>query len=722
MAPLPGEQVASPTIELDRSGPVTMDADYLRHDGRSGRSTLTGDVRLERADQRLRADTLRHDASTGRADARGDLRYSQTGLDVGAETGYLVLGADQGEMSGVRYLVRDTLTQGEAERIELLDADLSMIHGATYSTCRPGDEAWRLRAQRIRLDQASGIGEAWGARMDVLDTPVLYLPYVNFPLDDRRKSGVLPPLLRQSERTGTDLTVPVYWNIAPNYDATFRPRYMSRRGAMLGGEFRYLQPDFSGEIEGRVLPDDAVTGDNRWQTRLDHRHTFTDNLSGDLAVNRVSDDTYFRDFGTDLRASSTRHLESRAGIDYATPTLSARLDGQVYQTVDPNIDRAGRPYERLPRARVNYRPEETADGPRWEVDSEVVRFDHATPDKRITGRRMDIAPRVAWPLATPGLFATPALSLRHTAWDLDSADDPRTPLDSVADEQPSRTVPVASLDTGLILERRWQGLGRPVRQTLEPRLFYLYVPERDQSDLPRFDTGESVPGLFQFYSENRFIGRDRIGDANRLTTGLTSRFLDADSGREYLRLGVAQMHHFSDRSVVLRGEPGAAERRDRSDVIGEARVALPAGFHATGEVQWNPDADRTSLSGLRLSYRPRADSVITTGYRARRDGAGDLELEQRDITGAWPVRENWHVLGGWRYSMLEERTLESFGGLHYRDCCWGVRLLGRYFREEAGVAPERSIMVQFELRGLGTVGDDVQQFLEDSITGFGRRR
>ncbi|WP_290636686.1 LPS assembly protein LptD [Aquisalimonas sp.] len=724
IAPMDGAQIGATRSAPSREGAeAIVDADTLDYDGGVGVYSLRGNVELERADQRLRADAMRFDEREQRADALGDLRYRETGLRLGASQGFLLLDDDTGEMDQVRYLLPETLTQGEADRIQLLDAGVSMAHDTTYSTCEPGNEAWMLRADRVRLNRDTGTGEAWHARLTVRDFPVAYTPYVNFPIDDRRKSGLLPATLRQSDRSGTDITVPYYWNIAPNYDATLAPRYLSRRGFMLGGEFRYLQPSFSGEVDGSYLPEDDRTGEDRWQFGLDHRHRFSPNVRGDLQLARVSDDQYFRDFGDSLRTSTTRHLRSRGRLRYDTYSLSGVASAEIYQTVDPALGRTQRPYQRLPRLELDHRPDDGPLGLRLETDSELVRFDHPTPDERITGVRADIAPRLSRPFVGLAGFFTPAVTLRHTQYDLDSASNADSDsLDTTDNENPSRTVPVASLDTGLVFERHFSAFDLPLRQTLEPRLFYLYVPERDQSELPLFDTGEAVPGLFQFFSENRFSGRDRVGDANQVTAGLTSRFLSRETGQEFLRLGVAQVRYFEDRRVMVDRDPRPQDERDYSDVIAEARATLPNNLRASTEIQWNPDTERTSLSGVRLSYQPRPDSIITTSYRARRDIDDDLELEQRDISVAWPVHPRWHVLGGWRYSMLEDRTLESFGGLQYRDCCWSVRLLGRYYREEPEVEPERSIMLQFELRGLGSLGDDIQGFLEDSMFGYGRRR
>lgn len=544
--------------------------------------------------------------------------------------------------------------------------------------------------------------------------PVAYVPYMNFPIDDRRKTGLLPPTLGQSTRSGTDFSVPFYWNIAPNYDATFTPRYLSRRGFMLQSEFRYLRPSQSGELRTAWLPDDNDFGDDRWSLAWDHRARVSGNVRGDLIFNRVSDDEYFRDFGNTLAQSSQTHLPSQARLRYNTPDISSSIRARVYQTVDPDI--TSRPYERLPQVTFDYRPESSEIGPlrlQPRLDTEAVRFDHPEPQNKVTGVRLDMTPRVSLPIRRQAGYIQPSVAMRLTSYDLDQPTENQTG----GEEDITRAVPVASLDTGLYFDRFFTAFDRPLWQTLEPRLFYLYVPERDQDDIPRFDTSRVEPSLFQLFSEDRFVGADRVGDANQVTLGLSSRFLDRSTGAEYFRVGIGQAYYFSDREVTLRAneEP---ETRDRSDLIGEVRAMLPAGFRTSAELHWDPETSQTTLAGARLSWQPEAQSVLTAGYRSRRGNDGIMEIEQGDIAAVWPLSQRLHVMGGWRYSLDEERTLESFGGLEYRDCCWSVRLVNRYYREDAEEEAERSIMLQFEFRGLASVGDQIGDFLEDTVFGY----
>ncbi len=689
-----------------------IESDRMRYQRGTGTYAFDGNVTVERADQWLRADELLYRQMEERIDARGELLYGERGLRLFADQGYLELGRDRGELDGARYLVPETLAQGESDKIELRDADVVRLSRATYSTCEPGNELWQLRVSRLRLNRETGVGEAWDARMAIAGTPVAYIPYMNFPIDDRRKSGLLPPTFRQSERTGTDFTQPYYWNIAPNYDATISPRYMSQRGSMVHGEFRYLQQRHSGEFQGAYLPDDDQLGEDRWALSIDQRARIARGVSASLDFNRVSDEDYFRDFGSTFDQSSVSHLRSRGQVRHRRGDWDTRARADWYQTLSPTIAPRNRPYERLPQVRMRYTPWRADVGPvalDYRLDAEAVRFDHPEPDLRDTGTRLDLTPRLSVPYERQAGFVRPTLALRHTQYDLDR-------VESEGDETFSRTTPITSLDTGIYLERHFQAFDRSLRQTLEPRAYYLHVPYRDQDDIPRFDTSRAQPTLFQFFSENRFIGADRVGDANQVTLSLTSRFLDRTSGEEYFRVGVGQIRHFRDREVQLRADDPIDET-SRSEIIGETRARLPAGFSVGGEAVWDQDTEETRFASLRVNYQPRRDAVISTAYRARRDN-GELSLEQRDLAVVWPVLRRWHVIGGWRYSMLEDRTLEAFGGLQYRDCCWSIRLVNRYYREDAGEEPERSVMLQFEFRGLGSIGDRIEDFLEDTIYGY----
>lgn len=724
--PLPA--MPSPGLHLpdDPDAPMVIDADNLRYDRNTGIWDLDGDVELERGHQRLRSDEMRFDERSRRADAIGRMAFRQPGLALAGSRGYLLLDEDQGELDDAEYLLTETLTQGRAQHVEMETRDLLHLTDATYSTCEPDNELWRVRASRIRLNRETGRGDAWHARMAIGGVPLLYVPYVNFPIDDRRKSGLLPPTLRQSDRSGAEVTVPFYWNIAPNYDATITPRYFSRRGIMLDTEFRYLRPRQEGELRTAYLPDDDERGSDRWSVAWNHRANLPGRLRFTGELNRVSDDDYFRDFGTTLYRSSSNNLISRAQLRYQSPDITSRLRTEIFQNLNPDLARRNRPYERVPAADFLYVPGRSDLGPlaaQPGLYAEVARFDHPARDLRDTGNRLDLTPRMSLPFERPAGFVRPSLAARLTSYDLDRAGPTEDQDTSV-----NRALPVASLDMGLLFDRHFSAFNRDLTQTLEPRLYYLYVPYTDQDDIPLFDTGVTEPSLFQLFSEDRFTGGDRVGDANQVSVGLSSRFLDRRTGREHFRVGVGQAFHFSDRRVTPFPDQ-EPDTRSHSDIIGETEAYLPAGFQARTELHWDPDESRTSLAGARLSWLPETDlrderalqPVVTVGYRSRHFD-DQRRLDQGDIAFILPLGDRWSTLGGWRYSILENRTLEAFGGLEYRDCCWSIRLVNRYYREELAEEPDRSIMLQFEFRGLGHIGDNVRNLLDETVFGYERLR
>jgi len=723
----PGFAMAPLVLPDDPDTPMVIDADQATFDSRARVHDLEGNVEVDHGGQQLRADAMRYLEQQDRAEARGRVRYQQDGLIVGGSQGYMRLASDQGELDDVEYVFAETLMQGRSRHLELESRQVVVLSDASYSTCEPGDELWNMRASRIRLNRESGRGEAWHARMVMFGAPVFYTPYVNFPIDDRRKTGLLPPTLSQSDRTGTDISVPFYWNIAPNYDATIIPRYMSKRGLMLDNEFRYLQRRFNSEGQLRVayLPDDDEFGDDRWSVAFNHRMRLARNLGFRGEFNRVSDDEYFRDLGTSLYRSSSNNLPSEGTFTYSTTDVRARLRTQVFQNLNPDLNVANRPYERVPQVDYLFTPPRTEVSGlpvRGEFYGEAVRFD--TPGRRIrdTGNRFDIAPRISMPFESAAGYIRPALTLRATSYDLD-----RGSLNEDEDATVNRVLPLASIDSGLYFDRHFEGFGQNLTQTLEPRLFYAFVPYTNQDDIPLFDTGRPEPSLFQLFSENRFIGGDRVGDTNQVSLGLTSRFRNRFTGREYFRVGVGQAYYFSDRRVTafVGDEP---DTRNRSDIITETQAFLPAGFQARTEFQWDPDTSKTSLAGARLSWMPQEASashglrpVITTGYRSRyRDDQRRLEIG--DVAAVFPISQRWSGLGGWRYDALEGQTIEAFGGLEYRDCCWSIRLVSRYFREEPQEEPDRQILLQFEFRGLGNIGDNVRDLLDETVFGYERLR
>ena len=665
---------------------------------------LQGDVVLERADQRLAAQRLRYDAEAETFEADGPVQYQDRDLLLAAEHAEGDLGADRTLLTGIDYQLLSARGNGSAASAELV-GDTSDLAAVTYSTCDPGQRSWELAARQLDLDHAAGVGRARGATLRLGSVPVLYLPYLSFPIDERRRSGFLYPAIGHSEDTGVDLRIPYYLNIAPNMDATLTARILGRRGLMLGGEYRYLTRQHRGELEASWLPDDDVTGDDRGSLTFVHDGRLGRHWAVRANLNHVSDDRYFEDFGDSLAATSTSLLESRAGLYGRGRWWTASLQVQDWEVTDPFVDDRFEPFRRLPRALYD------AEIPLGDwllagIEAEAVAFDH---EERPGGQRADLYPYLRAPIERAGWFLRPELGYRYTSYQLDR----EWAGEGFADRSPTRGTGIFSLDTGLVFERPLRFLGSPALQTLEPRLYYLYVPFEEQSDLPVFDTQELTFGLAQLFRSNRFSGADRQMDANQATLALSSRIYDAATGEERLALSLGQIRYFDAQQVQLPGRPELDF--SGSPYVLDADLRLSRRWSLGVSQQWDPEDDATELSALRAQLRFAAGGVANLAYRYRR---GSLE----QVDGSWlvPLGAHWRVVGRWNYSLRDAATIEAFTGLEYEGCCYALRVLGRHYIRNREGEKNNALYVELELKGLGSVGRRTEELLTRAILGYER--
>jgi len=528
---------------------------------------------------------------------------------------------------------------------------------------------------------------------------ILYTPYLSFPITDARKSGILTPEIGSTGRSGNEISIPYYWNIAENYDATFIPRLLTDRGLQIGTEFRYLFQNSGGELEVEYLPDDNKFNDNRHQLRFEHQTLFANGWRNQIDVRDVSDDQYFEDLGGSLSISSITHLNRSLAFDYVGENWSLLGRVQEYQTIDSAILPEDEPYQRLPQIYARgYWPDNVL-GLAYGLDAEMVYFDR---DVGVTGWRFNAAPELTLPIVKPGWFVTPGASVDFTQYVLDN-----TVVGQ--DEEPNRTVPIASLDAGLHLERLMKSEERRV-QTLEPRLLYVHVPFREQSGLPVFDTIEPDLNLVQLYRKNRFLGVDRIADTDQLSVGVTSRIIDVNTGRELMSATVGQALYLSKQRVSLPGEPPVIF--DSSDYIAEIRFLIYDNLNFDVGHQWSKDGG-TTQSEARLQYRPRSDKILNLAYRFRRQS-----LEQGDVSWSWPLSQSWNFVGRYNFSFRDDEVLEQFYGLEYESCCWGLRLVSRRYISTRDGTRDSSLGLQLVLKGMTSVGTKADRLLERGILGY----
>ena len=674
--------------------------------------TLEGNVEIQRADQFIGADVLHYDTQAQTYEAKGSVRYQDRGLLLGAASASGEMESDRSTLEQVRYQLLQARGNGEAERA-VVQGDTSELTRVSYTTCDPGTTGWSLNASRVDLDQAEGVGTARNATLRLGRVPILYLPYASFPIDERRRTGFLFPSIGSSQDSGIDISAPYYINLAPNYDLTLTPRFMGRRGAMLGAEFRYLSATQRGELSGTWLPNDDQTGDDRGSLGFQHFGALSPNWNVRANLNHVTDDRYFEDFGDSLTAASTSLLESSAGVYGRGQYWNASLSAQGWEVTDPFLPDGFEPFRRLPRLTFGYeRP--LADSVVAGLRSEAVAFDH---EVRSGARRYDLYPYVAFPFERAAGYVRPELGFRHTAYELGRGYDA-----SFTTRTPSRDTPIASLDAGLFFERNATLFGKRMLQTLEPRLYYLRVPYEQQDDLPLFDTQELTFSFAQLFRTNRFTGADRQTDANQATIAVTTRLLEEASGRERLSASLGQIRYFSPQRIQL---PGLAiTDLAGSALVGDLDLTLSDRWRVGISQQWDPEHELSDLSALRAQYRWNPRGVFNFAYRFRREQSGALAdqvaLEQLDTSFAAPISERWRIVGRWNYSLLDSSTLEAVAGFEWESCCLAARVLGRrYVRNREGEM-NNGIYIELELKGLATLGRKSGELLERAILGYTR--
>ncbi len=679
-------------IRADRSG------------GTQQHFVLTGDVDIARHGERLQADRVTYDKEANRADAEGHVVLQQPGLEVRAASGYTQIEGEQGEFDQAHYELPQRNARGNAEHVKKLSDTEARLQRASYTTCPDLRRDWELRADRVKLDKTSGTGTARNVTVRFKDVPIFYTPWITFPIDDQRKSGFLLPSIGTSGQSGFDFSIPYYWNIAPNYDATITPRILSDRGAQLQGEFRYLTQRSRGQVDLEYLPDDQVYGADRSLFSYREQSRIGSNWSTDVDLNWASDPQYFHDLGTSLNLASVTYLDRRADVRYAKDYWSVlgRLRG--YQPMAG----VGEAYREVPQ--ILAEATIPSDNYRWlyNLYGEAVYFDHAS-DTVPTGTRIDLKPGVSYDLRGAAWYAKPQLSVRYTGYSLDNTRAPLT-------DSPSRTTPIASLDSGLFFERDVTVGGHGYLNTLEPRAYYLYVPYKNQDDIPLFDTGLLDFSFAQLFRDNRFSGADRQGDANQLTLAVTSRLLDTADGSERLRASIGQIYYFDDRKVRLT-PISAPETQSSSAIVGEVGASLGRASSVTLAAQYDPDGAQLDKAVAQYRYQPSAHKIFNAAYRFRRN-----DLEQTDVSFLWPLTSRWSAVGRWNYSLKDKLTLERFAGLQYDTCCWAVRLVAREYVHDLNSETNTAFYVQFVLKGLTDVGTGVDALLKEGIVGYGRDR
>ena len=679
-----------------------------------GVSTLTGNAEVSRDAQQVTADVIQYNDPADTADLKGNVNYWDESVFLKSNEAFLELDKDTGEFTDADFVIKDSRARGIANKMVLEVGKRSELEEVEYTTCDPGDEFWKLSADSLKLNHETNYGTGRNVVLRIKDFPVFYTPYLSFPLSDKRKSGFLAPSYGNTNRHGFQVRTPYYWNISPNMDATLTPRLLTDSGVMAMGEYRYLFKRAAGDISFEYLASDNKRQDeHRNALSFTHRQKFLDTGSLFLTYNRVSDKFYFEDFGNQLSSTSIRFLERRADARYRGNNWNLRVLVQDYQTVDRSIKATSRPYKRLPQFHFNYGSPLSYGKLNYGLSTQTVYFERGddnifalTTNDNVNGLRAHIKPYISYPIRTTATFLEPKLSLDYTQYNLEDSAN--------FTSNPSRLLPVFSLDSGIFLERETRIGNGNYLQTLEPRLFYLYVPDEDQSDLPVFDTGLYTNSFDTLFRENRFSGNDRRGDSNQLTFAITSHLIDQDTGRNLGHISVGQIFYLQDRKVTLPG--GSVRDEDSSAFIAEFNTKYFRDWNIGGDVIYDPNVgNSTEKITARASYNPAPGKILNMAYRVRRD---TTDIEQSDISFKWPVTKNWNAVGRWNYAVPESRSLELFAGIEYEDCCWGARLVARRFLTSIDGDFDTGIFFQIQLKGLAGIGKKTVDFLKQQIPGY----
>ena len=710
--------------------PIILDADRI--EGVAGKDTTAqGNASLRQGDLSIRADSLTYHEGNEDVEARGDVRLQRNG--------------DTLKGPSLRYSIRDatgvfekpdfTFTplpktgqkpvsaRGQAETIEFLGESRYRIKSGFFTSCKPGDDGWLVRADELDLDLTREVGTARGGSVRFEGVPVIAAPAFDFSLNNQRKSGFLPPSIGVTGKSGPEVGIPYYLNLAPNYDLTLTPRYMEKRGVQLAEQFRYLQKDYKGDLSAEVLPNDRAADRRRYGMSLGGSYNRDGSLLGGLNLNKVSDDSYFRDLATRINITSQATLPREGFLTYNgkwwdTGSYSATARVQRFQVLQDPDNPIVVPYGRTPQLSLSTLRQDIG-GFDFGSAAEFVDFSHPS---LVNGKRSTLYPSLSLPLVTPSFFLTPKVGVHYTYYSLYEIPMIVDPVTMVSTNIPafpntiSRTLPIFSVDSGLIYERETNALGQASIQTLEPRFYYVNIPFRDQNQIPLFDTAIADFNYAQIFSENMFSGGDRINDARQLTAAVTSRMLLPSNGQEVLRGTFGQRYYFKDQQVTL--GPAAPRTYHASNFLTALSGRVSEHWTLEGASEYDQRDYRTERLTLAARYRPEGLKALNLSYRYL---SGDITttgpIKQIDLSAQWPLIGRWYGVGRFNYSLSDSRIVEGIGGLEYGADCWTIRFVVQRFALTAGTSSS-SLFLQLELNGFSRLGSNPLEALKRSIPGY----
>ena len=731
-------------------------------------SSYRGVAELVRADQTLFGDFVTHNSKSGALNAQGEVVYREKGLSFAGDTAFMKLNSDEGVIRNSQFIVETVPARGTSRVTHIESKKRSRYETATYTSCPPGDQDWLMHADTVIIDKDTGKGTAKQAWLEFKGVPFFYTPLMSFPVDSRRKSGWLSPNVGYSALNGFDFYITYYFNLAPNYDLSLIPRYLFNRGPMLRADFRYLSEIGRGRLFADIVPYDELLKETRWQVGWTDKTKWTDQVNSQVDLHLVSDPLYIQQLGNLLAINNSTWLRSFGTVNYTGGrflggSYGANMTVDYYQALDATITNQNYPYRRLPQLNFYYSRPVADTGIQFQTNVEATNFNQ---NYEIEGERINLRPRIFYPFKEAGGFITPSLTLQHTEYWLNNLQTSYNNSGVLIRTNESstffRTAPIFSIDSGAYFDNEFKLFDSPMQQTLEPRLFYLFVPKVNQPYYYNygpgvgvnpvngqtlvgyqglnFDAAEYDFNFYQLFRENRFAGVDRLSDANNITPALTTRLISQDSGLERLRLSVGKVFYLTTPQVVM--TLNAPQPTFKNNLVSELSSKLNQYWTLTGTGQYNPQYDRLDRLQLGLQYNNFSNNLLNLFYRYRRDPYEGSTIpypvnpliprtiNQTDINARLPIWGGWYAIGRWQYSLESQLTVEAMAGVEKETCCWRFSLIALRYQNGAAtqtgttitaastITTNSAIYFQLELKGLGNFGDTVDNLLLQNFNGY----
>ncbi len=731
------KQKFTPALEKRESTPMEVKSNFAEvFDKEVG--NYSGNVVMSRGDQNSTSAKANYNSASQVLDLQDDVYYREEQLALHSETAMLNLSNGQAKVRDAQFIDAATPLRGRAKLIYRKSETLSEYQEGAYTSCKPGNQDWVIHSEKLTLDKSESRGIVKNAWLEFKGTPIFYTPYLSFPLEQKRTSGFLMPNFGSNKYSGFRLATPYYWNIAPNYDATITPRELVNRGPLLAGKFRYLTENSNGNVSLEYMPSDArLNNQSRYLAGFKNTSILTPNIRSNLDLNYVSDPAYFAQLGNALSFSNTNYLKSSADIGYVREGVNFNTSFVNYESINTTATNTVLPYRVLPRINLNldhsfkFMPLKTT------IENEYAYFSQTSI---VSGQRINTKPSFSIPFESINSYSylTPKFSVQQTNYDLTNISSSQA--NSGMTNSMSRTVPIFSTNSGLSFEKNISLGDSNYLHTLEPKLFYLYVPYVNQENLPIFDTALYDFQFSSLFRENSYSGSDRIQNANQISTAITSRLIDDNSGLEKLKLDIGQITYFENRKVsatLLQPNntylPLGQSTGHYSNIVTELSSQFTRQLSGISGLQWSPQYNQVQRINAAIHYRSPANEIINVGYIYRKNPLypnQSYDITQTDNSFRYPVYDNWSVIGRWQYSLLYNKTQDALLGIEKENCCWKARIVLRQYTNnlQSGnglVTPnsyagtyQNGVFFEFELKGLGALGDDMDAFLQKEIYGF----